>query len=473
MQLGAAQKVVAALFCLSIQAEAAQFTVSLSLDPARPGTSLSSNFCGLSYETALVLRGRQGGYFFDAGNTPLVRMFQTLRIRCLRIGGNTAERESVPVPTPEDIDHLFAFAAVAGVNVIYTLPLYRGNPAEDAALAKYVLEHYRARLLCFCLGNEPDKNHDFSDYQDTFRRYLSFITANTNVPEAVFCGPSATHGHPSWAAQFANAFGNDKRVVLVTQHEYPARSGLHISGIAEAGERLLSPNLYKTYEALYGQFVPAAQAQSLAYRLEEANSFSNGGAPGVSDAFAAALWGIDYIYWWAAHGAQGVNFHTGGTPPGDPPHKPMKYAVFWNQEDGLSPRPLAYSLKTFALAADGRLTPITFDANADHLNLAAYAVVAPDKTLSTILINKEHGSAGRDANIILKVTDSFAQARCMRLEVPGGDIATGTGITLGNAAIQNDGSWHGTWSPLPCQSTNRLQFELPAASACVVQLLPK
>ena len=32
--------------------------------------------------------------------------------------------------------------------------------------------------------------------------------------------------------------------------------------------------------------------------------------PGASNGFASALWALDYLHWWAAHGAAGVNFHN-------------------------------------------------------------------------------------------------------------------------------------------------------------------
>jgi len=43
---------------------------------------------------------------------------------------------------------------------------------------------------------------------------------------------------------------------------------------------------------------------------KEANSFYNGGAENVSDTFASALWSLDFLHWWAAHGCHGINLHT-------------------------------------------------------------------------------------------------------------------------------------------------------------------
>jgi hypothetical protein len=46
--------------------------------------------------------------------------------------------------------------------------------------------------------------------------------------------------------------------------------------------------------------------------MTEGNSCFGGGKPGVSDAFASALWGADYMLTCAAAGYCGVNLHGGG-----------------------------------------------------------------------------------------------------------------------------------------------------------------
>jgi len=67
---------------------------------------------------SLVDPATNGAYFFSPANKPLVKMFQTLGIQSLRVGGNTAERATVKIPDKADIDSLFGFARAAGVKVI-------------------------------------------------------------------------------------------------------------------------------------------------------------------------------------------------------------------------------------------------------------------------------------------------------------------------------------------------------------------
>jgi hypothetical protein len=445
--------------------------VNITLDPKSPGATISSTFIGLSYEMSLVGPATNGGHFFNQANKPLVKMFQTLGIQSLRVGGNTAERETVKIPDKTDIDSLFAFARAAGVKVIYTLRLSGTEPVDAAKTVKYITDNYRPEVACFELGNEPDKLvKDSQAYGEAMRNYLGVITAASNTPEAVFCGPSTTHKNVQWANDFAKEFAHNKHVTLVTQHQYPAGSGRVATNALTACKKLLSADLLNVYEKLYNDFVPTASSSGLQYRLEEANSFSNGGAAGASDAFASALWGLDYLYWWANRGAAGINFHTSGYADGVRPPVPTKYVVFWNSADGFAVRPLGYAIKAFDLGCHGQLVPVHFASNPDQINLTAYGVVSNNGTLYLTLINKETDST-RDANVTLALGSPYTHGQVMFLTAPHGDITTTAGVTLGDAPIMDNGSWSGIWASLTVPSTNGdFSVKVPAAVAAIIRL---
>ena len=166
-----------------------------------------------------------------------------------------------------------------------------------------------------------------------------------------------------------------------------------------ACEKLLSTNLVSVYQRFCDTFVPTVRASGLQYRLEEANSFSNGGAAGASDAFASALWGLDYMYWWATQGAAGINFHTGGYAEGARPTAPQKYVVFWNSPEGFAV-PLGYAVKAFDLGSHGRWVPVHLGSNADHINLTAYGVLSDEGRVYVTLINKDTARAC-EANVAI------------------------------------------------------------------------
>jgi hypothetical protein len=461
-------------FCLCSGVTLAASSVDISIDPKAAGAMISSNFVGLSYEMSLVGPATNGGHFFSPANKQLVKMFQTLGIQSLRVGGNSAERTTVKIPDKADIDNLFGFARAAGVKVIYTLRLNESSPAEAAKTAKYIIDNYRPELTCFALGNEPDKLVTNAQvYGQALRAYMAAINAATSAPEAVFCGPGAMHRNVQWANDFARDFAHDKRVVLVTQHQYPAKSGRVATNIVAACEKLLSSNLVNVYQELHDSFVPAVFSSGLRYRLDEANSYSNGGAAGASDAFASALWGLDYMYWWASHGAEGINFHTGGYVTGAPHGAPAKYVVFWNSAEGFTVRPLGYGIKAFDLGCHGRLVPTQFSSSTNQINLTAYSVLSKDGSLYITLINKETAST-RSATVTLAPGGPYTRGRVMFLTAPRSDITATVGVTLGNAPIEDNGSWSGTWTPLAAPSNSgHFSLQVPAASAAIVQLTNK
>ena len=457
-------------FCLYPGVLLAASSVDITLEPQSPGATISSDFIGLSYEMSLVDPATNGEYFFSPANKPLVKTFQTLGIQSLRVGGNTAERETVKIPDKADIDSLFAFARAAGVKVIYTLRLTGNKPADAAKTAKYIVDNYRPELTCFALGNECDKLFKTSQaYDQAISDYVTVISAATNAPEAVFCGPSTMHKNVQWANDFAKEFAHNKHVILVTQHEYPGGSGRVATNAEAACEKLLSRDLLNVYQKLHDDFVPTVLSSGLHYRLEEVNSYSNGGAAGVSDAYASALWGLDYMYWWADHGAGGINFHTGGyvgdlRPPG------MKYVVFWNSPGGFAVRPLGYAIKAFDLGSHGQLVPVDFKSNTDQINLTAHGVLSKGGNVYITLINKETART-RDARVTVTPGNSYTRGQVMFLAAPQSDITATAGVTLGGAPITDDGSWSGTWTSLAGTFTNgHFSVNVSASSAAIVQL---
>ncbi len=181
-----------------------------------------------------------------------------------------------------------------------------------------------------------------------------------------------------------------------------------------------------------------------------------------SDTLAAALWGIDYMHWWAQHGAGGVNFHTGDQVAAADESTPCIYAVFLSAGRGYAIQPLGYAMKAFELGGRGRVVPVRLEG--DGVNLRAYGVLGADRNLYVTVINKEAG--GRDAVVTLVPGEGYEAAEVVRLEVPGGDLSAKTGLRLGGAAIGENGSWRGVWSRV-----NRESLALPAGTAAIVRFV--
>ncbi len=445
----------------------AQAPVTLTVAGLKtPSYQIPSDFTGLSFEMLAVLPGANGKYLFSPANQPLVSLFRTLGVKILRVGGNTADRPGVPVPGPADIDSLFAFARAADAKVIYTLRLRDGSITNAVAIAKYIEQHYQSQLLCFAIGNEPNFYFKtYSAYRDEWKKYAAAITAE--VPDAKFCGPSAG-GYPVWSRDFADDLGKSEPIAFVAQHDYPCGNGILATDVAAGQDKMLSAKLQDEYRGMWHSFVPAALSNGLPFRLEEANNFYNGGAKDISNTFASALWGLDFLHWWAAHGASGVNFHTGDKVAAAGANRSCWYATFWTSDEGYNVHPIGYAIKAFNLGGHGRVQPITIS-NPDSINLTAYAVRNGENLFVTI-INKDHGAGAKTAKVTVVASEIPKSAAVIFLTSPDGNLAAETGVTLGGASISDSGSWDGKWTPLMSDKTGQCRLNVPATAAAVIKL---
>ena len=431
-------------------------------------TPLPQDFAGLSFETQLALPNADGIHYFRPDNQPLINLFKTLGIKHLRIGGNTADNPAVKVPSTADIDSLFAFAHAANVKVLYCLRLKGQTDASlDIPAAKYIEDHYAADLDCFALGNEPSIYYkQYSAYKPIWNKLTDQIIAA--VPQATFCGPN-TDRHYEWAVNFANDFASSGKVKYISEHAYVGLSARKVTDVTAARDKMLSDAWTKLYQGVYDAFVPQITADKLGFRMEETNSFFNGGKEGASDTFTAALWGLDYLHWWTRHGAMGINFHTGDKVAAGADSTPCRYAAYVSSTGGYEVHPVGYAIKAFDLAGHGSMVDLTCQAPAG-LNVTSYGDLSPDNALFITILNKEHGPAARSATITLTPGKSYTHGQVQFLINASHDIADKTGITLGGAPINDDATWEGKWTSLqPTSQQGQFTVEIPAASAGIVK----
>jgi len=350
------------------------------------------------------------------------------------------------------------------------------------------MDRYAAQVDCFSIGQEPsaypvekrdtraqgermgaaNEKYQYPDYAADWKKFADVIIAA--VPDIKFCGPSV-HNNGVWAQKFMTDFGKSNHVALITEHLYPGGAGGKVPTPVIGRDRMLASDstmtnsFPKAYQKLHDSFVPMAQANALPYRLEEVNNYFNGGATNVSNTYAAALWGLDFMYWWAAHNAAGVNFHTGDKVAAGYTLLPSKYTAFYSTTNGYNIRPLGYGIKAFDIGSHGTFVPVKIS-NADNLNLTAYAVLGDDKNLYLTVINKEHGTGARMAEVSLE--SDLPHRQVISLTGPGNDISATSGETLGGAEIKSDGSWSGNWSP-----STEATLKIPAASAAIIKLSAK
>jgi hypothetical protein len=466
---------------------AAPEPVAVTLALGEPGAALPADFTGFSYERNQLLPGPDGVRYFRPDNHELIELFRTLGIKSLRIGGNTSDRDATAEPQAADFESLFAFAKAADVKVIYSLRMLHADPLAEAKTAKYLTDNYGALIDCFSIGQEASaypvekvdsrpagermggtaEKYPYATFRTEWRRFQEAIVAA--VPDVRLCGPTV-HNHTDWARQFMEDFGPADGVTLITKHLYPGGAGGKVPTPEIGRERMLSETFTAAYQKLHDGFVPMAAAKGLPYRLEETNNYFNGGAENVSNTYAAALWGLDYMYWWANHGAAGINFHTGDRVAAGSTLQAARYAAFVTMPGGFEIRPLSYGMKAFELAGTGTLIPVNVDAGAGGLNLTAYATRAANGEITVAVVNKEYGQNGRAAKVRVALGAGYRHPRVVTLSAPGGDMAAKEGITLGGVEIEKGGSWHGRWTELPeLDAAGTLSFDVAAATAVLVR----
>jgi uncharacterized protein (TIGR03437 family) len=430
-----------ALICLAWGAACrAQPAVTITAHPESPGTAIPSDFIGLSFETG-SLTSATG---FPAENHVFQRMVAQVGPGLLRFGGNSVDKLtgwmrgqralSTPasVITSSDADRAFAFARAAGWRALFSLNLGQGDPDTDADEADYVYHSASDVLSGFEIGNEPDLYHSnglrpaaytVNDYMAEWQKYAGAI--QVKVPVAVLTGSAAAGSITTWTSTFASQLGS--RIALLTQHLYPLAPtsvNPNASNVASI-PHILGTAARQTEDTDGSQLQQIAQGQKIPWRMAETNSCYNGGETGVSNVFASALWGVDYMFTLAGRGSSGVNFHGGGTGTYTP------IAVTSTQATA---RPLYYALLMFRAAGRGRLVPLSVSTNG--VNLTAYGALGDDGALRLTVINKD---MTEDAAVSIAPGAGYATALAMRLAAPAVDSTTG--VTLGGASVQADGSW--------------------------------
>ena len=441
------------------QVPANEISANVSVNLSSPGYSIPDDFIGFSFETRRVDYNSDGvtGYFFDSTNTQAVTLFRQIGVKSLRVGGGSVDDPKTPIPTTNDIDALFRFAKAADVKVIYSLRLVDGNAEQNAGIAKYIWDKYRGSLDCFTIGNEPKSYSSFS------KQWKPMAEAVVKaVPDAKFCGPAAVSsmdGGAEQAKNFARDFGKTGWIKVVTVHDYPGGNSLRNATDGNSGrDQMLSGAWLEHYQFFYDQFAPAISAMGLKYKYDEGSSFYKGGAKDASDTYASSLWCLDFMHWWAAHGCCGINFHNNRWPM-------YNITICRDEAGNYQTRPQGYGIKAFDIGSHGKVVPV----NVSRTGMTAYGVVDSTNLYLTI-INKEHGEYGRDTEVNVKGIEVNGPISVMYLKAQKNDVAATTGITLGDATINNSGEWQGKWSTLQPQGDGQLTIPVSAASAVIARI---
>jgi hypothetical protein len=439
-------------------------TIDLTVHTDQRLGAIPTDFVGLGYEISSIATSG----LLSAANRVYVELVRQLGTRgVIRIGGNTSDyssfaARSTAVSAPKHtlinqagLRDLAGFLDATEWSLIWGLNLGNGSVDDAVTEARAVAHAVGDRLLAFEIGNEPDlyvheghrPRYSYEQYLTEYRRYKSALRAA--LPRVGFAGPDAA-GATDWVERFATDEGHDLR--LLTHHYY--REG---QNPASTADKLLRPD--PKLVAMLDRMRAASTSSGVPYRICETNSFSGGGRPGVSDTFAAALWALDYLCVLAWHGADGVNMETGINQL----DFISSYSPIADDQCGhYRAAPEYYGMLAFAEGCRGERVAVSYDAGV--MDLTAYATVDAHGSSTLVIVNKDEGT---DADIRIAAKSEAGNARVMWLSAPSLDSRTG--VTLGGAAVEQDGRWRGHFENARV-GDGICRVHIPAASAAIVKL---
>jgi hypothetical protein len=369
-----------------------------------------------------------------------------------------------------DLSRLGVLAAASGWRVLLTVGLAHYDPAaaaREVRAAKHALGHWLAGVE---VGNEPDAyarhglrslawNPAHYDFEvRAYRRAIHRLAPG--VPLAA-PGVSGSHSFVSWGRAIARA----QRPSLLTGHHYPL--GCHqlpppsIAGLLSMQTRRLAAVSLLRYMAV-------SRASRIPFRMDELNSVSCGGRPGISDTFASALWATDYVSQTMAAGVAGVNLQ--GNPANCLGYSPVCAASAGRLARGLlTAQPVWYSLLlTSALVGDRPLR--TTVSSAKGPNVAVRSLLAPDGSLHVVIVDEDPAGSPPVA-VRLGVGKRFRSATALLLTGPSPEATSG--VTLGGTAVSPDGGWRppSRLGSMPALG-GEITVTLPSSSAALVTAAP-
>ena len=439
-------------------------SLSITVHPDQLGEPLRAGFVGLSFGAATVAQDNYastdlGGYLHTLG-----------RAGVIRIGGNSGDATfwtstGEPAPswatsgtiTPDKLSHLAAIVRGAGWKVILAVNLKHPDPARAADEATYARQIFGDSLLAIEVGNEPNFYYDTVDaYYADFESYVSAI--EKAVPGVGITGPDAETNHSSWLGGFAALDAAHPDVTEVSDHTYPASAcGTSTATIPE----LLGTGAQQ-YETANAQAALSAAAQlGVPAAMTETNSVVCAGTAGVSDAFASALWELDYSLLIAQQGIVNADFMDGTNAAGCDPYTPLCPTT-----GDLTARPIYYGMLATELVGTGRFAALD---DPDAADVRAYAV-RHGNGLTVVLDDVQDPATSGATTVTLNLGGDFCSGRLTALTTTSAaGLAATTDITLGGQQVGAHGAFPAPRSTPVSVHRQTATVTVPAGSAAIIQ----
>lgn len=386
------------------------------------GSPVKGDLFGFSIELSVsaMLMGEKGGEI----RPEFLNYCSVLASRggglTIRVGGNSQDRATLnlegnpsgrtiekykgqnaaPTETPEvhftlDLLHVMAeISKLVNVHWFFGIPFLRTNSDDNASLVvQHAMSILGDRLLGLQLANEPDlygrhlkkwPEYSIADFMNE----TNYMIQDLPVQHPNIVGPSVCC---QWTvdqvldAGYMSQFNNQLNIIDVMH--YPNNNCF-----ADRDPQAIYPD-YLNHQGVVGlasPYFPAANraiAGGKKFMMMETNTASCGGFPGISDAFASALWAVDYSMQMAYGNFTYALLHFGGQNvyynPFTPPPTNMTQIRGWNT----GPIFYAQIVAAEALGSTGnaRVMDLQLDNGSEHR--AGYAIYENGVATRLVLVN--------------------------------------------------------------------------------------
>ncbi len=482
----------AVVLCAAIAMASCGSSASDAAGPAvfttgAPGRVIPSGFVGLSTELWAI--PSFAGTNADALNPAFLQLVRNLAPDAqpvIRLGGDSTDWSWWPVPhtkTPPGIRYTLtqqwmqitkAFVKDTHARLIIGINL-EANSRRLASVEAHALVSGlgASSIRALEIGNEPELYGTFGWYRTPSghevpgrpRGYApmnfenDFSSFAKSMPRVPLAGPST--GSPTWLSTLGQFLGREPKVAVATVHAYPLKHCIASTHVTIG--QVLAASSSAGLAAGVAPLAAVAHRHHVPLRIDEINAISCGGARGVSDTYAAALWSLDTLFALARAGVDGVNIHT--------PPRSINQMFTVSQVNGtweVYVHPNYYGLLMFAQATPpgSRLLQISGSGGA---GLSTWATIAPDRTTRVVVINK---TTANSRLVQIRAPAGAGSATLELMRAPA--ITAKTGITIGGqgfGAQTATGELAGTPQTTTLKpSKGRYTFTLPAASAALLAI---
>lgn len=460
-------------------------SASLTVTATSAG-SIASAFAGLSYEKSTLY---ESPYLFTGTNANLIALFKLIGPSILRIGGDSVDR-NVWTPSgagqtagqiaPSDVNALAAFVKATGWQCLYGINLGGAGPAPytsgslvaattptlAAEEIAYAYQAFGSSLFGFEIGNECDlyggsyftgATWNLSTFEALWTQFRTAIVTQTPAVAPLCTGPADAGSESSWTVPFGQ-YATKSDISLLTQHYYRGNG----QSASSTAANLVTPDtaLVSDLQTL----ATGAKGIGIPYRISECNSYYNGGADGVSDAYCSSLWIVDFLFDCALSGAAGANFHGGGNGDGYTPIADSGGAV-------VEARPEYYGILLFTLAGQGTLYTTSLS-GIGSLNITAYAVKSSSGALNVIVVNKD---SAQNLQLTVQLPQSASSATLLEMTqltagANGPSLSAISGVTIQGASVSANGSFSPGAAYILSASGTELTCYVPYLSAVLIQI---